>query len=149
MEISSNAVSITTPKANVTDPTETTPPGTIFCHEDAKSKMGPQKNPRPNNGKTVKKIRPTMPGSPGQISPNLRNRPIGALAKVLLCNDSKRLIHDDLPNSEVSIVVISACENRLCVSIKYVLSRSIAHARLTWLVKSLSRKCQRVSLKHD
>jgi hypothetical protein len=73
MERSSKVVNMTTPKANVTDPTEATPPGTIFCHDDARSKMGPQKNPRPNKGKTVKNIRPTIPGSPGQMSPNLNS----------------------------------------------------------------------------
>ena len=43
--------------------------GTWFLHDDDKSKMGPQKKPSPTKGKTVKKIRPTISGLSGQMSP--------------------------------------------------------------------------------
>lgn len=70
MDIFSNELSAETPSATVTAASGKTPPGTWFCHEDVMVRMGPQKNPSPMIGKTVKKILPTRSGLEGQMSPN-------------------------------------------------------------------------------
>ena len=71
MEYPSRAVNTETPIAKVRHPIDTTPPGIELCHDDAISKIGPQKNPKPKSGRIVKKIFPIISDSPGQISPKL------------------------------------------------------------------------------
>lgn len=68
--IPSKTVSMDTPNASVSDPRDSTPPGTRLCQEDAIVRMGPQKIPNPESGRTSRKRSPR--GSeklPGQMSP--------------------------------------------------------------------------------
>ncbi len=74
--IPSNTVSADTPIAKIRLPIDSNPPGTCLCHKDAMVRMGPEKNPNPNSGRTIRKRSPIgFEKSPGQISPKptLRN----------------------------------------------------------------------------
>ena len=71
VDIPSKTISMDTPNANVSDASDSTPPGTRLCQKDAMVRMGPQKKPKPKIGSTSRKTSPM--GSeklPGHISPN-------------------------------------------------------------------------------